>query len=294
MRRMTKWRVAMAAMVLVDVGAQAHHLAPNLASVEHYVCLRPDSNGVSVLFDQHLDPFGARRVQVRTDLNRDGVFDAAEKTAYLRGLTESLVRLFHVEVRSDSGETTALPLRLRQTSGEGGPICYTLGDQPGEQTLRVRWTMDAEWPDAIRASRRPFTLTYRGEFGYIARLYSVVTIAAPPPPMVLQRSTVPTPEALPIPSDVVSPGGGIGTVKRVMAASADIAWSGTAAVPSSGTGDVCDTGRLTGGVAVPLAVAEGRLRERVFNLLRRPGAAAWMACLALCLLVGNQALQGLA
>ncbi len=278
------WRVAVAAAAVAAAGARAHHLAANLASVEHYVCLTPHSNGVAVLFDQHFDAFGARRVLVRTDLNQDGAFDDAEKRAYLGSLTGSLAPLFHLQARPVGGDAVDLPLRARRVGEEGGPVCYTLGAGAGEQTLRVRWTMDADWPEAVRAGRRPFSLSYRGDFDYVANLYSVVTIAAPPPPMALIRSTVPTPEALPMPPDTASPLEPADAVPRVMAASAEIAWSGNDAAASAAVETVRRSSvGAPGGVAAPFAAAEGRLRERVFGLLRPPlGAAAWAACLALC------------
>ena len=277
------WR-SVAAVAAVAAGARAHHLASNLASVEHYVSLTPHSNGVAVLFDQHLDPFGARRVLVRTDLDHDGVFDAAEKQAYLAGLVRTHGALLHLDVEPEDGATVELPLRVRPPGSDGAPVCYTIGTRAGEQTLRARWTMDADWPEIVRTGGGPFGVNYRGNFGHIANLYSVVTIAAPPPPMVLVRSTAPTPVDIPMPPDAASPLDPAAAVPRVMEAAAVLAWSGPSAVAPS----VVETVRRSstgapGGVAAPFAAAEGRLRERIFGLFRPPlGVAAWAGCLALC------------
>jgi ABC-type nickel/cobalt efflux system permease component RcnA len=260
--------------------ARAHHVSANLASVEHYVCVTPGSNGVSILFDQHYDAFATRLILAREDRNRDGVFDEDERGAYLRGLEAPYASLFHLQAVRADGHTLALPLRRAPGSGS----CRVLGATTGEQTLRMQWTLEADWPPELRAAADSFTLRYRGNFDHISKLYATIALAAPPAPMVLLKSSAPTPAELPAPSDTPSPLDPNAAIPRVTEAEAVLVWSGEGRAAAEARDTIRRSGaEATGGVVAPLLAAEGRLRDRLFALLRPPlGPAAWALCLLLC------------
>jgi ABC-type nickel/cobalt efflux system permease component RcnA len=132
--------------------AHAHRLNVDPASVEHYIMLTPQTNGMAVLFDKHLGELASRTAAVRIDANRNGRLEEDELWNNLRLSTPGYLNKLSLNVTFD-GESRKLPLRTAtgDLNRDGKIYIVTSPDEQKQNiwTIRMRWKLFAPWPESL-------------------------------------------------------------------------------------------------------------------------------------------------
>lgn len=305
--------LALTIVLLLPATTQAHRLNVDPASVEHYIRLEPQTDGLAVLFDKHLGELASRTAAMRIDTNSNGKLEEAELRENLRSATPAYLRKLTATVALGE-KRLSLPLKLASHNLNEDAIIYIVKSPDVENrsiwTIRMRWQLFAPWPQSVinitpnhpGITNQTFSLDFATQFDSYPALFSQITVHPPEKGLTLISRDIPTANEVPLPPDEPEPVEGIQAedIPRVTNASLQLAWqhpaSTGAVAQKQQTGSPYNqpkdaTAALEKSASPSrenfFTKTEASLRNRLEALFMPPHkTVTWVVAIAICLLWG--------
>ena len=255
------------------------HLSGRLG-VDHYILIEAGPAGLEVMADLHLGVMPTRAVGVRLDTNRNGRLEPEEYRDYV--IQSGQVYAGQLKAVCVLGGTShVVPLSLAPRDRADAALAHVAQDEEGEDTLRMRWRFQAEWPEAIASGGAPFDLYLRLLRSPSDRFVCQMATGMLTPPVTLVSSSIPNSMELPLPPDNAPPVPDEDIV-MVTTGRMRLSWGGAESREAPPPPPESSEPRLSG--YRKSSAGEGRLKGWVHSLFgpdMSPGAQALAALLCL-------------
>ncbi len=274
--------LAIAAMCAMPVHAWAH--AFGNVGIDHYIRLTPQKDRLKAEFDEHFGELLSAVIVARLDKDHDGFPDAAAMADYLGKVRETLPARFSVTFTNQTHRSDARP--YAPTNLDEAVTAYLADGEAGQKTFRTKWTLHAPWPDWTTNATTPVTVRFHAEFGQQQNMSQIV-VGTPESPWVLLAADVPSDRDIPPPPDITLPIDNTNAIPIVRDATLLL---GSGSLEATAPSDLRQGAEPTTAPAArprprnDEGAAEGRLRQRVFDLFKPPlSRVSWALAIALCL-----------